>query len=506
MTRPSFSTQLATLWALVAGICAVLVALIWFMATSGESQQIAAARLHAASMCDAVSVRYSRSASLAGSSAANIDLMHAVLDTVLAQSPGVEGGFWSRAVQPGIASAGFLAYAFPTYEGSGIKRDIPDAETPLILHTLRSSASTHGTASNVISNGPDAVVAVACPVTGAENIFAWMLTRTRPPLGQHGETLVWLLAGILATLLGMALAVTLMLRRWKSKLTRLELALSAEPGTDAARPARLAHLGERDLDVIVGALNRYLERNERLQQQMVDLGRKLAREEHFAALGKLAAQLAHEIRNPAGAMRLKAENALAGSRDRQEGALRFMLDQLGRIESQVASLLALTQPIKIDARPVCIAPWLAKVVESHRELAQQRRVTLTLVARFDQGPGVDSAPPQFDEEQLRRALDNLLLNALRHVPEGGVVTVVAARELKCDRPSLRIDVLDDGAGVPPGQRECIFEPFVTGRPDGSGLGLSIVREVASAHGGRAYLDESPSGACFVIEIPWQPFS
>lgn len=65
---------------------------------------------------------------------------------------------------------------------------------------------------------------------------------------------------------------------------------------------------------------------------------------------------------------------------------------------------------------------------------------------------------------------------------------------------------DTGPGVPAEQRERIFEPFVTGRADGTGLGLAVVREVAAVHGGQAWLDDVPHGASFVIEIPWQPSS
>ncbi|MPW23987.1 sensor histidine kinase [Paraburkholderia sp. CNPSo 3157] len=521
MKRLSFSTQLVALWALVAALCAMLVAIVWFMAISAGSQQIAGARQQATAACEAVATRYNLSRPMSGA-AGNTDLMHAVLDIVLAQAPGVEGGFWTADptgdavpawTAPGPASAaagsapvnGFLAYAFPTYQGSGIKRDIPEAETPLILRTLRTTAATHAAAADVIRNGPDAVIAAACPVKDEPALFAWMLTRARPPLGRYGEGLVTGMAAVLAVILAVAVALALALRRWRRNLTRLEMALSSDG--DVERSAHLTRLGEPELDRIVDALNQYAGRAELLRQQTTVLSDRLARAERFSVLGKLAAQVAHEIRNPAGAMRLKAENALAGDSERQHGALRFILEQIGRIETQVASLLALTQPVTVRSRQVNIAEWLADVVESHRELARRRGIRLTLVSKFDD---LADAPvpqqPAFDADQLRRALDNLLLNALRHVGEGGTVTVTVERDWSGECPHLRISVSDSGPGVPADQRERIFEPFVTGRADGSGLGLAVVREVASAHGGNAYLDDRSTGACFVIEIPWQPSS
>lgn len=94
MKRLSFSTQLATLWTMVAAICSALVAVVWFMATSAESRQITDAKQQATSACTAVASRYSLSRPLSGA-AASTDLMHAVLDIVLVQAHGVEGGFWT---------------------------------------------------------------------------------------------------------------------------------------------------------------------------------------------------------------------------------------------------------------------------------------------------------------------------------------------------------------------------------------------------------------------------
>jgi signal transduction histidine kinase len=104
-----------------------------------------------------------------------------------------------------------------------------------------------------------------------------------------------------------------------------------------------------------------------------------------------------------------------------------------------------------------------------------------------------------DEGLVRRVLDALLENALRHTPPGGTVTLSAAREGEV----LRIAVADTGPGVPPELRAWLFEPFVTGRPEGTGLGLAIARELADAMGGRLFLAETGPGATFVLELPWR---
>jgi two-component system, NtrC family, sensor histidine kinase HydH len=492
----SFASTLALFWALVAVMCAVLIGLVWFMAAANEGRQIGLARQTALGACETVASRYDLSTDrTAKSPQPNIDLMHAILDVVLAQMQGVEGGFWSST----DAARGTLdAYAYPTYQGSGIKRDIPEAETPLILRTLREAAARHASASESVEGQDDAVVVAACPVPHRDMLFAWSLTRAHPPLGPYGKTLVSVLAVLLATIVLIAIALGILLRRWRANLARIETSLTMrEPQGDAFVP--VASTGEPDLDKIVGAFNAYGAQTAALQRQAVDLNARLAGAERFAALGRLAAQVAHEIRNPIGAMRLKAENALAGDADRRHHALVAILSQIQRVEGQLTGLLALTQPVRIEMHPVRLEALLAERLELHRDAAVRAGVSLALAdgSDMDDLDMVDSAC--LDAEQIARAVDNLVLNAVRHTPAGGHVTLLARRL----RDTLRIEVADDGPGVPLGDRERIFEPFVTGHPAGSGLGLAVVREIAAAHGGRAFLDARDHGACFVIEIPWR---
>ncbi|WP_406868629.1 sensor histidine kinase [Paraburkholderia fungorum] len=493
MPRPSFSTQLYALWILIAILCSLLSATVWLMLSSALGERVADAKQQATMTCAAVASRYDMSVQRPDET--NVDLMHAVLDLVLIRTEGIEGGFWTSAPAPG-APGGFLAYAFPTYEGSGVKRDIPEAETPLILRTLRNAVSTGQMRADVVSGGADAVVAVACPVPRHAGLLAWMLTRARPPLGPYGQQAATLLAGVLAIIVALALLLALALRRWKRNLTRLEQALAPDGRLEQGK--RIDRLGERDLDHIVDALNRYVERAEHLQREANGLSAKLAQAERFGALGKMAAQIAHEIRNPVGAMRLKAENALAGDASRREAALKIIIEQVGRIESQLSSLLALTQPVTVRAQQVDLRAWLAGLVRTHESRAESRRVIL----QADMASC--TTQPVFDAAQMARALDNLIVNALRHAPAGGHVTVRARAVPDANGERLRLEVIDDGPGVNASERERIFEPFVTGRPDGSGLGLAVVREIASAHGGRAWLEDNPNMTCFVIDIPWRP--
>jgi signal transduction histidine kinase len=348
----------------------------------------------------------------------------------------------------------------------------------------------HVATTEFVVSDEDAVIVAACEVPHRPALLAWTLTRTHPPLGPYGRPLVTGLAVLLAVIVAIAIALGIVLRRWRANLAHIGESLARNAGT--LQP--IAPTGEPDLDKIVAAFNSHLTRTTALQQEAGELNARLAHAERFAMLGQLAAQIAHEIRNPVGAMRLKAENALAGDAERRTRALSAILEQIGRVESQLSGLLALTQPIRIDAQETVLDTWLASRIDANRDAAQRAGVTLDLGA-------APQSTARFDAQQLARALDNLLLNAIRHTPHGGHVTLSATRSAA----GLTIEVADDGAGVPPSERERIFEPFVTGHATGSGLGLAVVREIATAHGGRAYCtasgDANEPGARFVIEIP-----
>jgi signal transduction histidine kinase len=195
-------------------------------------------------------------------------------------------------------------------------------------------------------------------------------------------------------------------------------------------------------------------------------------------------------------MRLKAENALASDdENRLKSALRAILDQVGRLDALLRDLLAMTQrhqpkPVEVDLRAL-----LDRAVEAHAELAASKGIKVG-IATGDHS----SISARLDVDQIRRVLDNLILNAIQNTPAQGSINLSATHE----NHRLYLRVVDTGSGVPAAIADRLFEPFVTGRADGTGLGLAIVREIARAHGGAARLIPSADGAIFELELPWQP--
>jgi signal transduction histidine kinase len=289
--------------------------------------------------------------------------------------------------------------------------------------------------------------------------------------------------------LAAAAVLTRLTMRWSRHVGRIETALQAH---DVAELPVLPETGERELDRIVMALNEAGRRLVKARQQADQLARQVANGERLAAIGRVAAGVAHEIRNPIAAMRLKAENGMAGDAERKDQALSMILGQIERLDALLRRLLSVTERDKPRPESVAVRPLLEACIAAHADLADAKRVTLECNAEDEKA--------RFDPDQMRRALDNLVLNAIQAAPRDSEILVTA----RYDAESLVLSVRDEGAGPSPDIREHLFEPFVTGRADGTGLGLSIVREVAEAHGGTARLGSSVSGTVFEIVVPWQP--
>lgn len=439
--QSSLKRDLLILWLAIAAVSLVLAALLLVLIRQGAGPQIARATHQAAVSCEALRAGAERMvlADLGASSSAS----QAVLDLALRDRPGTEGGFW-------LADAGVVAYAFPTYDGTGIKRDPPSAELERIASTAQRALDSASLVSDVRPGLREAVVFSACPVDAKPlGLAAWTLMRV--PL----------------------------------------------IGADVVNPLILAVSLLLCMVIISGAwLGRMLAR---WRRQSESLQRQLAQSERLATLGRVSAGLAHEIRNPLGTMRMRVENALAAPpevRDaRVAGALETVLEQTGRLDTLVSSLLALTQPFRVERQPTDLRAFLDVQRQRHQAAASAAGVTLGVAV----DPALDTmAPACFDPLQMARVFDNLLLNALAHTAAGGTIELGARRTTG----GLLLWVADDGVGVPAALRDTLFEVFATERSGGSGLGLALVREIVQAHGGRAALAPSPRGARIELELPW----
>lgn len=268
---------------------------------------------------------------------------------------------------------------------------------------------------------------------------------------------------------------------------------------------------ERELGAIIEAYNQVTEQlkqsHDRLGQEVVRLreelagkNRQLRRRERLAALGELAAGVAHEIRNPLGGIQLFASLLARDLEDRpsEQRVVQKIIAGVARLESIVTDILEFGRPSKASFGEVSLARMIQEVVELAAPQIQQSRVTVESPAQESE------CTLATDSMMLQRALLNLVLNAVEAAgrsTESGRVEIA----LRCmDDENVVIAVKDNGPGIDPELLDRIFNPFFTTKDSGTGLGLAIVHQIAETLGGSVQASNNiGGGAVFSLRLPRQ---
>ncbi len=284
--------------------------------------------------------------------------------------------------------------------------------------------------------------------------------------------------------LGMVAAVVLTGRMTRS----LEaLAGAAESvGRGRLEPAEVPE-GDDEIGRVAGAFNQ-------MTRSLRETLATLADREALAAVGEFAAELAHEVRNPLTAIQLDLqqveERLPAGSRERALQAK--ALATVGRLSRTVTGALETARSGRSPTGMVDVR------IPLERALAAARPTFLEEGAALPELPAGPPRPVPADAEALEAAFLNVLLNAAQAVEAGGRVEVRLERR----EDEVRVVVDDDGPGIQPELRERVFEPLVSRRAGGTGLGLPVTRRIIEAHGGRVVVEDSPlGGASLVFVLP-----
>lgn len=266
--------------------------------------------------------------------------------------------------------------------------------------------------------------------------------------------------------------------------------------------------GEREhaLTAIIAAYNEVTERLKdaydrlqrevrRLREELEHKNEELRRRERLAALGEMAAGLAHEVRNPLGGIALQATMLEQELSDRPAAVTmsRRIRDGVRMLDRLVSDVLGFAQEGVLELAPASPTAIVERVAAAIETTACQRGTRLV----------VDSQPTGdilCDAARLERALINLAQNAIQASDAGGRVTVLSGAA--ADGSGVLFRVTDDGPGISVENLERIFNPFFTTKPDGTGLGLSIVHRIVEAHGGRIRVSSAPGrGATFEVYLP-----
>jgi len=316
-----------------------------------------------------------------------------------------------------------------------------------------------------------------------------------------GNAVRVMLVTVLLAVLGMLAMLLLVLRTVVRPIAALRLRAEAlgrgefEPGTPLENQDEIAQLAQT-----FDAMAQRVAANESaLRARVATQTLELARAARYADLGVLAAGVAHEINNPLATIVTCAEGM---QRRLDRGALerREETEYFRTIASEAYRARDITQRLLELARP---DPAPATRVMVSTILSELQRVTKHQLRRKSVSLEIDSPPTlavRGNSAELLRALVNLVLNARDACDAGACIRVSAAEE----GGATRIDVDDEGPGIPPDMMDRIFEPFFTTKPqgEGTGLGLSLVASIVEGHGGSIVAMRAPSGgARFRIRIP-----
>jgi len=228
------------------------------------------------------------------------------------------------------------------------------------------------------------------------------------------------------------------------------------------------------------------------------LQEKVKRSEKLAAIGELAAGVAHEIRNPLSSIRGFAQFLRHSLKDKpqEKEYAETMVTEVDRINRVVTDLLTFARPMTVELSPTDITELIEHSVRLVEADALSRDVNIQMKIS-------DLTKLPMDANQITQALLNLLLNALQASPPKGNIEIGA--ELDASNSRLHLWVKDDGPGIRNNLIEKIFEPFYTTHEKGTGLGLAIVHKIAENHNGEIRVNSPPKGmtrgCCFSIVIP-----
>jgi len=326
------------------------------------------------------------------------------------------------------------------------------------------------------------VVGVGAAPNGS---FAWVTYAVRPPSFALAWRIIVIVLSIATTaLVATALQAVVSVQRGAAALNAALAALATDLSAPVPRP-QLRELGEvRDgIAALAQALAGAQVDKERLAAE-------LARRERLASLGRVAAGVAHEVRNPLASIKLRVDLGRQRPSTTPELAreLASVSDEITRLDRLVADLLVVAG----RRTGTLISTALGALVE--------RRVALLRPWADERGVRIEvsgEATSELDVDAVARAVDNLVRNAVEASPRDATVAV----EVRGGDEAARIAVQDQGEGVDPARMHELFEPFFTTKLEGTGLGLALSQAIAAAHDGALRYERHDHTTCFELVFP-----
>ncbi|MEJ5330476.1 MAG: ATP-binding protein [Desulfobaccales bacterium] len=315
----------------------------------------------------------------------------------------------------------------------------------------------------------------------------YAISRTLSENRQRIRLINTLTTGALITVVGLgALLLYVLFRQILEPLRRLaQDASQVSPSDEVTAVSRRMQTLKEDID--------------QAQSQLEKSQESLLQAEKLALVGKLAAGVAHSIRNPLTSvkMRLFSLGRHLNLTPTQKEDLEVISQEIRHIDTIVRSFLEFSRPPKLKMQPVS----LSEVVDSTLTLLRQRLESYGVTVEVQRSGRLPET--QGDPEQLKEMLVNLLLNACEAMPHGGHIVIQEGRgQMAALGPVVSVTVKDSGPGIPASIRDKIFQPFFSTKEEGTGLGLPIVQRIVTEHGGLIQVNSAEGrGAAFTITLP-----
>jgi signal transduction histidine kinase len=264
---------------------------------------------------------------------------------------------------------------------------------------------------------------------------------------------------------------------------------------------RFAQQSQHQTQLYRELAERLAETNHRLEQAQAEARRS----ERLAALGQLSAGLAHEIRNPLGVIKGSAEmltQKLQASDELARELAGYISTEVNRLSALVTEFLDFARPLHAQPQPADLISLLDRVLQIVADRFNGKQ-TVRVERRY--ASGLPLVP--LDESLCEQAFLNLVQNAYEAMEAGGTLRVEVQPTIKDGRNGVELRLADTGPGVPEELREEIFNPFVTTKKTGVGLGLSIVSKIVDGHQGSIHVENAPEGgAVFTLFFPLSEIS
>jgi two-component system nitrogen regulation sensor histidine kinase NtrY len=238
-----------------------------------------------------------------------------------------------------------------------------------------------------------------------------------------------------------------------------------------------------------------------MTRELVSQRERLIQSERVAAWRELARRLAHELKNPIFPLQLTVENMIRAKKVSPEMFEEVFAEGSAALTEEISNLKAIigrfsdfSKMPKPQVSDLDLRDLLTRVIRLYQPTLEQRDYPIHVVVKVPQSALLVSV----DADLMHRAISNLVLNAMDAMPEGGTLTITAAR---CG-DNVRTTIADTGHGMTAEECERLFTPYYTTKQAGTGLGLAIVQSVIADHHGTIAVESNPgSGTAFVIDLP-----